>query len=452
MKITVNGCGKIGTTILANLVSEGHDVTIIDTNPATIERLTNIYDVIGVCGNGADSNLLQEASVGDNDLFISTADSDETNMLACFFAKRLGVNNTVARIRNPEYNDKSLSFIRNHLEISLTINPELMTSQELFNILRLPSAAKVVNFSVRNFEIVEFKIKEGSLLDGLKVSEIRNKFKSKFLVCAVQRDEEAFIPGGNFILQAGDKIGVTASLGEIIRLFKELDMKKSSAKKVMILGGSKTAVFLAKKLQDADIDVTIIEKNKERCEGLTEDLPKSLVVCGDCSSQELLVEEGLLATDAVIALTGLDELNVLISSYASSQKVPKVIAKISRPELIPLSEHWGLDTIVSPRKSVANTVVRYARALANSQGSGVETLYKLMDDKVEALEFIAKKELDILDIPFKELKLKPNILIAGIVRNRKIIVPTGSDAITAGDRVIVFSTNHGINDLADIAE
>ena len=205
-------------------------------------------------------------------------------------------------------------------------------------------------------------------------------------------------------------------------------------------------------MQDADIDVTIIEKNKERCEELTEDLPKALVVCGDCSSQELLVEEGLLATDAVIALTGLDELNVLISSYASSQKVPKVIAKISRPELIPLSEHWGLDTIVSPRKSVANTVVRYARALANSQGSGVETLYKLMDDKVEALEFIAKKELDILDIPFKELKLKPNILIAGIVRNRKIIVPTGSDAITAGDRVIVFSTNHGINDLADIAE
>ena len=451
MRIIVNGCGKIGTTIIANLVSEGHDVTVIDTNPSVIERLTNIYDVIGVCGNGADSDLLQEADVASHDLLISTADSDETNMLTCFFAKKLGVKYTVARIRNPEYNDHSLNFIRNTLEISLSINPEAMVAQEIFNLLRLPSVAKIENFSAKNMEMIEFRVKEDSPLIGMKICEARNKFKSKFLICAVQRGDDVFIPGGNFTILEGDKVGITASMVEIIHLFKELGIKKTSAKKVMILGGSKSAVFLAEKLCETGHAVTIVEKNRERCEKLLEDLPKALIVCGDVSSQELLMEEGLTTADAVVALTGLDELNVLIASFCSSKKVPKVIAKISRPELMPLTEHWGLETVVSSRKSVANTVVRYARALDNSQGSNVETLYKLMDDKVEALEFIAKPDLAILDTEFKDLKLKENILIAGIIRNRRIITPTGSDKILAGDKVIVFSTGHKINDLSDIA-
>ena len=450
MKIIVNGCGKIGSTILANLVSEGHDVTAIDTNPEVIQKLTNIYDVIGVCGNGADSDVLQEANAGSYDLLISTTASDEINMLTCFFAKKLGVENTVARVRNPEYNDKSLSFMKSQLDISLIINPELMAAQELFNVLKLPSAAKIETFSVRNFEVVEFKIREASVLDGLKIYELRNKFKAKFLICAVQRGEEAYIPSGNFVLKSGDKIGVTASPSEIVRLFNELGMRQSSAKKVMILGGSKTAVYLAKQLCSVGNSVTVVEKDRNKCEELTEDLPKALVVCGDGSSQEVLTEEGIASVDAVVALTGLDELNILISSFASSQKVPKVIAKINRQELIPLAEHWGLDTIVSPRKTISNKIVRYARALENSQGSSVETLYKLMDDKVEALEFIAKPDLDILDIQFKDLKLKSNILIAGIVRDRRVIIPTGADMITAGDKVIVFAANHRINDLSDI--
>lgn len=451
MKIIVNGCGKIGTTILASLVSEGHDVTAIDTNPDVIEKLTNIYDIIGVCGNGADSDVLLEVNAASYDLIISTTQSDEINMLTCFFAKRLGIEHTVARIRNPEYNDKSLNFLKSELEISLIINPELMAAHELFNVLKLPSAAKIETFSVRNFEVVEFKIKEDSVLDGLKIYELRNKFKAKFLICAVQRGEEAYIPSGGFELKAGDKIGVTATASEIIHLFSELGMRKASAKKVMILGGSKTAVYLAKQLCSVGNNVTLIEKERQKCEELVKDLPKALIVCGDGSSQEVLIEEGLASVDAAIALTGLDELNILISSYASSQKVPKVIAKINRQELVPLAEHWGLDTIVSPRKTISNTIVRYARAIENSQGSSVETLYKLMDDKVEALEFIAKPDLEILDIQFKDLKLKSNILIAGIVRDRKIIIPSGVDMITADDKVIVFAANHRINDLSDIA-
>jgi trk system potassium uptake protein TrkA len=316
--------------------------------------------------------------------------------------------------------------------------------------LRLPPAAKLINFSVKNFEIIEFKIKDDSILNGLKVSEIRNKFKSKFLVCAVQRGNEAYIPDGNFILNAGDKIGVTASANEINKMFKELNMKKTSAKKVMIYGGSKTAVFLAKQLSDADIDVIIIEKNKEKCQKLIDDLPKCTIICGDCSSHELLIEEGLTETDAVIALTNMDELNVLMSSYATSQGTTTVITKINKQELIPISEHWGLDAIVSPQKSVANTIVRYARALKNSRGSNIETLYKLMDNKVEAIEFTAKKDSEILNIPLKDLQLKQNILIAGIVRNRKTIIPTGSDMMLSGDKIIVLCAGHCINDLSDI--
>ena len=450
MKIIVNGCGKIGTTILASLVNEGHDVTAIDTNPEVIQKLTNIYDVIGVCGNGADSDVLQEANVKNNDLIISTTSSDEINMLTCFLAKRMGVENTVARVRNPEYNDKSLNFIRQQLEISLIINPELMAAHELFNLLKLPNADKIENFSVRNFEIVEFKVREGSALDGLKIYELRNKFKAKFLICAVKRGDDAYIPHGDFTLMAGDKIGVTGSVNEILHFFNELGIKRTAIKKVMILGASKTAVYLAKKLCQIGNSVTIIDKDRQKCEEISAELPKALVVNGDGSSQELLIEEGISNIDAVVSLTGLDELNILISSYASSKNVPKVITKINRQELIPLAEHWGLDTVVSPRKTISNIVVGYARALENSKDSSVETLYKLMDDKVEALEFTVKDGLDFLNVAFKELKLKENILIAGIIRDRKTIIPSGEDVLLSGDKVVILAANQRINNLSDI--
>lgn len=450
MKIIVNGCGKIGTTVLESLVSEGHDVTAIDTNPEVIQKLTNIYDVFGVCGNGADSDVLTEANVGNNDLIISTAASDEINMLCCFLAKRLGVKNTVARVRNSEYNDKSLSLLRQQLEISLIINPELMAAHELFNNLKLPFAYKIEPFSVSNFEIVEFKLRENSMLDGLKIADLRNKFKAKFLVCAVQRGEEAYIPHGDFVLCSGDKIGLTGSVNEIIKFFSELGIKRTAIKKVMILGGSKTAVYLAKKLCSIGNSVTIIEIDRQKCEQISAELPKALIVNSDGSTQEILTEEGLESTDAFVALTGLDELNILVSSYASSKNVPKVICKINRQELVPLSEHWGLDSIVSPRKTITNKVVRYARALENSKDSSVETLYKLMDDKVEALEFNVKGGLDFLNVPLKDLSLKENVLIAGIIRDRKTIIPSGEDMLMAGDNVVILASNQRIRNLSDI--
>ena len=435
MNIIVVGGGKIGLTILANLVAEGHDVLLIDNNPDKINEITNIYDVIGLCGNGADSEVLAEAGADKAELLIATTDSDELNMLSCFLAKRMGAQYTVCRIRNPEYNDNSLSFMRKELDISMAINPELMAARELFNILKLPSAAKIETFSIRNFELIELKLKPDTALDGMKLMDLRSKFKAKFLICAVQRGEEAYIPDGNFVLRSGDKIG---------------NILQKQARNIMILGGSRTAYYLARMLTVAGNSVTIIERDKKLCEELCEAIPKAVVINGDGAKQELLLEEGLHSVDAFVSLTGMDEENLLLASFAQSQNVPKVIAKVNREELIPLAEHWGLECIVSPKELIADKLVQYARALENSVGSSVETLYKLMDGKVEALEFKVKSDFPKLKIAFKDLKTKPNTLIAGIARDRKVIIPSGEDMLLADDKVVVLAANQRINKLSDI--
>lgn len=450
MNIIVIGCGKIGSTLVASLTAEGHDVVALDRKAEVISDITNIYDVMGVCGNGADSDILEEAGVANAEMVIAVTDSDELNMLACFLAKKMGAGKTIARIRNPEYNDKSLTVVKQHLELSMAINPELLAAKELYNILRLPSAVKIETFSVRNFEMIELRLREDSAFVNKKLSDLRMEFSAKFLICAVQRGEEAYIPDGNFVLKAGDKIGLTAAPGEIIKLLKELKIQKSRARNIMILGGSRTAYYLAKMLTSTGNSVTIIEKDRALCENLCESLPKAVVVNGDGAHQDLLLEEGLKSLDAFVGLTGSDEENILLSSFAASKNVSKVIAKINRDELIPLAEHWGLESIVSPRKLIADIIIQYARALSNSEGSSVETLYKLMDDKVEALEFSVKSGLSFLEKPFKELKLKPNTLVAGIVRERKIIIPSGDDMLKAGDHVIVLAANQRLNKLSDI--
>ena len=449
MRIVVIGCGKIGVTILNSLVKEGHDVVIVEKNPEKIEEITNIYDVIGVCGNGADCDTLQEASISDADLVIATTDSDEINMLSCFLAKRMGSGNTVARIRNPEYNDNSLNFMRKELGISMAINPELLAAYEIFNILKLPSAAKIETFSVRNFELIELNLRNDSPFDGVRIIDMRSKYDAKFLICAVKRGENAYIPDGNFILRSGDKIALTAKPSEIAKLLKKMGHLRKQARNVMILGGSRTAYYLAKMLSQSGSKVTIIERNKTICQELAEAMPKAVIINGDGAKQELLLEEGLQTVDAFLSLTGIDEENILLSAFAESQNVPKVITKVNREELIPLSEHWGLDCIISPKKLIADKLVQYARALENSVGSSVETVYKLMDDMIEVSEFKVKSDFPKLNIPFKELKTKENALIAGIVRDRKIIIPSGDDYLVAGDKVVITS-NRRINKLSDI--
>ncbi len=450
MKIIVVGCGKIGIALIESLVGEGHNVVAVDRSPEVLTELTNIYDVISACGNGTDWDLLREVNADTADLFISVTGSDELNMLSCFLARRMGAKHTVARIRNPEHNDGSLAFLRGQLELSLVINPERLVARELYNILKLPAATHVETFSGRSFEMVGLRIREESGLDGMKLMDLRKKHPYNFLICLVQREEDVYIPDGNFVLKNGDRIGLIATPAEVAKLLKNLRILKKQSRDIMILGASNTAYYLSKMLLTGGSSVKLVDRDERRCRSFSEALPDSVVIHGDGAQQELLLEEGLAGMDAFVSLTGMDEQNMLISYFAQAQKVPKVITKINRREFISMANQLGLDSVVTPSRTVANVIVRYARALENSLDSSVETLYKLADGKAEALEYVVREDSPVCNIALKDLKLKPNTLIAGITRGRKSIIPSGQDSIQAGDKVLILASGYRIANLSDI--
>ena len=452
MKIIVVGCGKIGTAIISGLVNEGHDVVAIDNSPAIINDTSNMYDVICVQGNGADYDTLLQADANDADVVIAVTGSDEFNMLSCFIAKRMGTKHTIARIRNPEYNDKNSVFMKKQLELSLSINPEFSAAQEIFNLLKLPTALNIETFSRRNFKLVEILLKADSKLDGMNLMSIRKKYSGKYLICVVQRGEEVFIPDGSFVLKDGDRIAVTAEPAEIHKFLKNLSIMQKSAKNVMILGASKTAYYLAKMLIASGNSVKVIDLNQRVCEEFSASLPEALVVNGDGAEQEVLFEEGISDTDAFVSLTGMDEENILISVFASSQNVPKVITKVNRKELGAMATKLGLDSVISPKNIVADEVLSYVRAVRNSLGSNVETLYKIMDNKAEAVEFNVQQDFKFAGVSIKDMKFKDNILIAGILRGRRAIIPSGDDIFLPDDKVIVIAAGKQLNDLSDIFE
>ena len=448
MKIVIVGAGKVGVALTRHLAVENR-VTVIDQNPHLVENIINIYDVMGVCGNGASYDVQKEADVEQADLLIATTSSDEINILTCLVAKKMGVQHTIARIRSPEYG-RQLRFMRSELGLSMAINPEAATAREIARVLRFPTAMKLESFSKGRLELVEYRVAEHTALDGTRLSELYRNFKVRVLICAVRRGEQAFIPDGNFILHGGDKISLTASPAEIQKLLKRLGVLRKQARDVMILGGSRTAFYLAKMLSNTGNNVKIIDQNRARCRNLCEALPNAVIINGDGSQQELLLEEGLRSMDAFVALTGIDEENILMSLFAASQNVPKVISKVNRNELGDMAEKLGLDCLVSPKDITSDVVVRYARALRNSQDSNMETMYKIMDGKAEALEFKVCGSSAITQTALKDLALKPNTLIAGIIRGRKTIIPTGEDKIMPGDKVVVLAANRRLHDLTDI--
>ncbi len=452
MKIIIVGGGKIGATLIESLESEGHDITFIDRDQRIVDEISNIYDVMCVCGNAVDNDTLNEADVSKAELLIAVTDSDEINMLICFIAKKMGAAHTVARIRDPEFNDKQMAQIKQYLDISFTINPELLAAQEIFNILKLPAAINIETFSRRNFEMVELLVKENSHLNGTSLIDLRKKYKANFLICVIKRDDEIIIPDGNFILKSGDHICVIANFSEIQKLLKMIGLSKKHSKNVMILGASTTAYYLSKMLLRSGTDVTIIDKDIDRCNEFAQKLPGAVIINGDGTEQEVLMEEGITSADAFVALTGMDEENILISIFAQSQNVPRVVAKVNRNELASMAEKLGVDSIISPKKAVSNVVTRYARALQNSLGSNVETMYKMMDGNVEALEFNVQSDFKALHIKLKDMKLKKDVIIVGIIRKRKAFVPIGDDEIIAGDRVVVIakSSEEKMDDLSDI--
>lgn len=453
MKVIIVGCGKVGKAILESMESDRHDIVVIDNSSDVIREVTNTYDVMAVCGNATSRELLTEADVAHADLFIAVTESDEVNMLSCFLARKMGAQHTVARIRESDYNDNNLEFLTQQLELSMPINPEYLSAEALFNMLQLPSAVRVDTFAGKKIQILEFIVREKSRLAGATLMELRKKSPVEFLACAVKRGDETLIPDGSFCMQAGDRVAFMVTSADSHKFLKSIGLVQKHARNVIVMGGSTTAYYLTKMLVANNYSVKIIEKDEARCAAIAEMVPfGTTIVHGDGMDRDLLWEEGIKSTDAFVALTGKDEENILISFYSLSQNVPNVIAKVNRPGLATLAEKLGLDCVISPQKNVADVLTRYARALNNSLESKMETLYSLMDGDVEASEFIVLPDCCLQNVPLKDLRasVKDNLIIAGIIRDKESIIPSGDDVILAGDRVIVVATRQRLYNLTDI--
>lgn len=453
MKIVIAGCGKIGQSMIQSLVIEGHEIVVIDNDSEVIDSITTNYDVMGICQSATSCKALIDANVGSAELFIAATDSDEINMLSCFLAKRMGAKHTVARIRSGEYSRGDLDFIKKQLELSMVINPERLTARAIYDILKFPSAVKCESFTRSRFEMAEMYVKPDSSLDGASLSELRTRSGASFLVCAVLRGKTAHIPRGTFVLRGGDRIGLIAAPEDMQKLLNNLGILQKRTKHVFLLGASRIAGYLSEDLIRSGNSVKIIEKDEKRCDDISARLGGGAVVIhGDGSQHEVLDEEGIASADAFVALTGMDEENLLLSYYALDHGVPKVVAKLNQDAYHELGEHLGIECTVSPKRITADVILQYARALQNSMGSRVETLYSLMNGTVEALEFAVSPEFEYTGIPLKSLRIKPDILLAGIIRGSRNIIPGGDDIIEPDDRVIIIAAGRKLYDLSDVIE
>ncbi len=449
MKIVIVGVGSVGSAICSQLAGEGHDITLIDTDGDILAAITNKHDVFGVIGNGADISVLKKANTEKADLLIAVSSNDEINILCGLAAKKLGVKQTIARVRNPEYYEL-IQYLKNDMNILLTINPEYAVAKQIYRTLRFPSATKINTFCRGKVEMAQFTVPEGSPICNVTLNELRGKLDYRFLVCAVLRDDEAHIPNGFFSIKAGDEICVTAPEDDITKFFKTAGIYKTPVKDVLIVGGGRTTYYLEGLLEKGKIRSTVIEKNKQLCREIAGDFDCN-VLCADGTDKEVLLEEGLSKADAFLALSDIDEENAVISMYAKSQGASKVITKISSFSYIDLFKNVGLDGIVSPKSSTASYMTRLIRAMANVRGSEIESLHRLLEDKVEALEFLIKENIDgLTDVPFKELRTRPGTLIACIERKEKILIPTGDDCIEKGDTVIIVTTLPQIKGIKEI--
>ncbi len=450
MNVIIVGCGKIGTELVKLLSQERHSIVVIDNDQQVMEDTISDYDVMGVCGDGSSVEILKEAAIDRCDVFIAATTSDEMNILCCMIAKKLKVRSCISRVRNPSYADQ-LVFMREDLGISMMVNPEYQAACEIARILHYPSAINIESFGRGRIDMVEFKINGGNILENISLKEMSSKINVRVLVCAVQREEKVFIPSGDFILRKGDKIHFAAAHDQISRFFKLADPAQERVKSVIIVGGGTISLYLANQLQeDMGMQVKILEINKERCIALSEKLPKIDVICADGCDHDLLVEEGIDSVDACVTLTGMDEENMVLSLFAKSRDVSKVITKVNRMSVLKIAESVGIDCVVSPKSITANMILQFVRARQNSDGSNVLTLYRLLDGAAEAIEFIVRQEAAYVNVPIKDLKLNKNSLIASIIRGRKHIIPSGNDKLLLNDSVVVVSTNKYMRDLNDI--
>ncbi len=452
MKIVIVGDGKVGATLVEHLSMEGHDVVVIDRSQKVLEQMVNSYDVMGVCGNGASYEVQIEAGVADSHLFIAATSSDELNILCCLMAKKVGTQHTVARVRNPDYL-KQTHFFKDELGLSLIVNPEFDAANEIAKVLRFPNAINIETFYRGLVDLAEIKLGNDNPLCNMQIMDIFKKFNTKVLICAVQRKNEVIIPRGDFILQAGDRIHITAPRGILVSFMKQLKIYKHRTKDIMITGGGKLGYYLARQLSETGgYNVKIIEADEKRCEHLCEILPDVNVVHGDGTDRAVLLEQGIEGQDAFVALTTIDEENIISAMYASSLGIGKTVAKVNRVSYEVL-ESIGMDSAISSKAIAANRIIAYVRAIENSgEESSVQTLYKLVGGQVEALEFKISSDFRGVDVPLKDLELKKDTLIACIIRHHKVLFPGGNDCIEKDDSVVVVTKANHISSINEIFE
>ena len=453
MNIVIVGLGKVGSNVAKQLSAEGYDITLIDSNPNVLEKVIQRYDSIAVTGNGANLGVLREAGVANADLLIAVANADEVNLLCCMAARKINPKiHTIARIRNPEYYEQVYE-MRDAFGLSLTVNPERQAAHKIERLIKFPGFLKRDSFAKDRVEIVELKIEEDSNLNGIALMDLNNIIKCQVLVCTVLRDGHAIMPDGQFVLKANDRIFATAPTNELAELLKNLHIITHKIKKVLIVGGGRISYYLAQNLRKNKICVQIVEQNHNRCIELASLLPDADIIEGDASSHATLQESGMSDCDAMVSLTGLDEMNIVISLFATDQQVPLVITKLGHSDDMAILDRLPIGSIVCPKELSCNTIVRYVRAMKNQSGAAV-SVHSIASGQAEAVEFLVDETAKYCKIPLKDVKIKKNVLIACITHNGNVIIPNGDSHFQAGDTVVAV-TNSGtvllqLNDIFEI--
>ena len=450
MRIVIIGGGVVGFTIAGQLTNEGHDITVVDRSQAVADRISDSLDCMALAGNGASLEVMRSADVPNCDLLIACTAQDELNMLCCIFAKKLGCRNAIARVRTPEYADQMYVF-QKELGLSMTINPELNAAREMFKLLEIPGVLKRDSFAKGRVEIVEVVPREGDILDGTRLMDLQKKLKCRVLVGAVQREGEVIIPDGSFTLRAGDKVSLCAPTSALVQILRSIGEKQKKAKNIMLIGCSKVTEYLCTMLLNEGASIRVIESDAETAAAFAERYPKAEVICADGRSEAVLREENAAGMDAVAALTERDEENLILSMYLGSTGVPQVLTKVDNTEFGNLLAAHGDSRIISPKKLCADAIIRYVRAVQNTEGSAVLTLHHLVDGQVDALEFQVTDSCRYIGKQLLEVRFKPNTRLACINRMGRIIIPGGNDSMEVGDTVVVIaSANRVILDLNDV--
>ncbi len=451
MNIIIVGCGRVGQTLAENLNNDGNDVTVVDLSPTKVKDVTDKVDVMGVIGNGATHSTLQEAGIKNADLFIAVTNSDELNLLCCMVAKKEGDCDTIARVKSPEYSAEA-PYLKEQLGLAMVINPQFAAAEEIARVMRFPTAIKIEPFAKGKVSLIKFRLPSDSPLVGMSVVDVIIKYRPEILLCTVERGEEVYIVNGATTFKEKDVISLVSTTENVHDFFKKINFKGNAVKDAVIAGGGNITHYLCSILEKSKIGLTVIERDPKVCEELSSSYPKTNVILGDALNKELLFEEGILSADAFVALTNHDEDNILLSLFYKEEGQGKLFTKINRTDYDNVISKLDFDTVICPKNITSDIILRFVRASANTKGSNVETLYNVVEGKVEASEFLVKAGSPIIGIPLSKLTFKPNVLVASITRGNKVIIPRGQDVIEENDYVVIVTKELSPSDITDVLD